>query len=288
MNSSPAIRMERHGNNGDSGNNGEIALIVLQDSARMNPLGRPLQLRLRELLAEVREDTSLRALVLTAEGRGFCVGADLSSMGGAQGGAQGEAQADGRTLGAQTADNMHQLSNRLILDLQQLPVPVVCAINGAAAGAGVGLALAGDVALAARSAYFYLPFLPRLGIVPDLGTTWFIERRLGRARALGLSLLGDRLGAQQAADWGLVWACVDDEALREQALATAARLARLPAGAVLEARRALDHAAASTLEQQLHYEAERQRELVGAPAFMEGVQAFMQKREPVFAPRQPG
>ena len=278
MNSSPAIRMERHGNNG------EIALIVLQDSARMNPLGRPLQLRLRELLAEVREDTSLRALVLTAEGRGFCVGADLSSMGGAQGGAQ----ADGRTLGAQTADNMQQLSNRLILDLQQLPVPVVCAINGAAAGAGVGLALAGDVALAARSAYFYLPFLPRLGIVPDLGTTWFIERRLGRARALGLSLLGDRLGAQQAADWGLVWACVDDEALREQALATAARLARLPAGAVLEARRALDHAAASTLEQQLHYEAERQRELVGAPAFMEGVQAFMQKREPVFAPRQPG
>ena len=284
MNSSPAVRMERHGNNGDSGNNGEIALIVLQDSARMNPLGRPLQLRLRELLAEVREDTSLRALVLTAEGRGFCVGADLSSMGGAQGGAQ----ADGRTLGEQTADNMQQLSNRLILDLQQLPVPVVCAINGAAAGAGVGLALAGDVALAARSAYFYLPFLPRLGIVPDLGTTWFIERRLGRARALGLSLLGDRLGAQQAADWGLVWACVDDEALREQALATAARLARLPAGAVLEARRALDHAAASTLEQQLHYEAERQRELVGAPAFMEGVQAFMQKREPVFAPRQPG
>lgn len=281
MNSSPAVRMERHG---DNGNNGEIALIVLQDSARMNPLGRPLQLRLRELLAEVREDTSLRALVLTAEGRGFCVGADLSSMGGAQGGAQ----ADGRTLGAQTADNMQQLSNRLILDLQQLPVPVVCAINGAAAGAGVGLALAGDVALAARSAYFYLPFLPRLGIVPDLGTTWFIERRLGRARALGLSLLGDRLGAQQAADWGLVWACVDDEALREQALATAARLARLPAGAVLEARRALDHAAASTLEQQLHYEAERQRELVGAPAFMEGVQAFMQKREPVFAPRQPG
>ncbi|WP_279214742.1 enoyl-CoA hydratase-related protein [Delftia acidovorans] len=281
MNSSPAVRMERHGNNG---NNAEIALIVLQDSARMNPLGRPLQLRLRELLAEVREDTSLRALVLTAEGRGFCVGADLSSMGGAQGGAQ----ADGRTLGAQTADKMQQLSNRLILDLQQLPVPVVCAINGAAAGAGVGLALAGDVALAARSAYFYLPFLPRLGIVPDLGTTWFIERRLGRARALGLSLLGDRLGAQQAADWGLVWACVDDEALREQALATAARLARLPAGAVLEAHRALDHAAASTLEQQLHYEAERQRELVGAPAFMEGVQAFMQKREPVFAPRQPG
>lgn len=278
MNSSPAVRMERHGNNG------EIALIDLQDSARMNPLGRPLQLRLRELLAEVREDTSLRALVLTAEGRGFCVGADLSSMGGAQGGAQ----ADGRTLGEQTADNMQQLSNRLILDLQQLPVPVVCAINGAAAGAGVGLALAGDVALAARSAYFYLPFLPRLGIVPDLGTTWFIERRLGRARALGLSLLGDRLGAQQAADWGLVWACVDDEALREQALATAARLARLPAGAVLEARRALDHAAASTLEQQLHYEAERQRELVGAPAFMEGVKAFMQKREPVFAPRQPG
>ncbi len=267
----PAVRMERHG---------DVAVIVHHDSARMNPLGKPFQMRLRALLAEVRGDASIAALVLTAEGRGFCVGADLSSMGGAPG--------DGRTLGEHTADSMHQLSNRLILDLQALPVPVVCAINGAAAGAGVALALAGDVALAARSAYFYLPFLPRLGIVPDLGTTWFIERRLGRARAMGLCLLGDRLPAQQAADWGLIWGCVDDGALRDQALATARRLARLPAGAVLEARRALDAAAAGTLEQQLHYEAERQRELVGAPAFMEGVQAFMQKREPVFAPRQPG
>ena len=267
----PVVRLERHG---------DIALIVHHDSERMNPLGQPFQHQLRALLAQVRADAGIRALVLTAEGRGFCVGADLSALGGA-------APADGRTLGEHTAERMEQLSNRLILDLQDLPVPVVCAVNGAAARAGVGLALAADLTLAARSAYLYLPFLPRLGIVPDLGTTWFLERRLGRARALGLALMGEKLGAQQAADWGLVWACVDDAVLRDEAVAAARRLARLPAGAALEARRALDAAAAGTLAQQLSYEAGRQRELVGGPAFMEGVQAFLQKREPVFPPRQP-
>lgn len=271
MQDTPVVRLERHG---------DIAVIVHHNSARMNPLGLPFQHQLRDLLAQVRADAGIRALVLTAEGRGFCAGADLSTM---------EAPpSDGRTLGEYTAERMEQLSNRLILDLQELPVPVVCAVNGAAAGAGVGLALAADLTLAARSAYFYLPFLPRLGIVPDLGTTWFLERRLGRARALGLALMGEKLGAQQAADWGLVWACVDDAVLRDEAVAAAKRLARLPAGAALEARRALDAAAAGTLAQQLSYEAGRQRELVGGPDFMEGVQAFLQKREPMFTPRQPG
>ncbi|CAB5708036.1 Probable enoyl-CoA hydratase echA8 [Delftia tsuruhatensis] len=271
MQDTTVVRLER---------DGDIAVIVHHDSARMNPLGLPFQHQLRDLLAQVRADTGIRALVLTAEGRGFCAGADLTAMGGAP--------ADGRTLGEYTAERMEQLSNRLILDLQQLPVPVVCAVNGAAAGAGVGLALAADLTLVARSAYFYLPFLPRLGIVPDLGTTWFIERRLGRARAMGLALMGERLGARQAADWGLVWDCVDDAALRDAALSAARRLARLPAGAALEARRALDAAATHTLEQQLCYEAGRQRELVGGPDFVEGVQAFLQKREPAFAPRRPG
>lgn len=258
---------------------GEVAVIALCDAARLNPLSIPLQEQLRAQLAEVAQDRSLRALVLTGEGRGFCVGADLSSIG------SEPDPTDTRSVGDRTADTMQQLSNRLVLDLQQLPVPVVCAVNGAAAGAGAGLALAGDFTLMAESAYLYFPFLPRLGIVPDLGSTWFLERRAGRARALGAALLDGRIAAAQAVDWGLAWAQVPDAALAEQALALAGRLARLPAHAVLEARRALDAAATHTLAQQLHYESERQRELVGGPAFLEGVQAFAAKRPPAFPGR---
>jgi 2-(1,2-epoxy-1,2-dihydrophenyl)acetyl-CoA isomerase len=184
-----------------------------------------------------------------------------------------------------TADAMAELSNPLIEELRALPIPVVCALNGATAGAGVGLALASDLVVAARSAYLYLPFLPRLGIVPDLGTTWFLERLTGRGRAMGLALLGERLSAEDAVRWGLAWACVDDTALPTEALTLARRLARLPAGAALEARRAFDAAAGNTLAAQLAYEAQRQRELIDRPEFAEGVSAFMEKREPTFSAR---
>lgn len=265
------VRLERHG---------DVALVVLNDGARLNPMSMPLQEGLRARLAEAAADNSYRALVLTGDGRGFCVGADLSAISNpGEGG-------DTRSMGERTAETMEALSNRIVLDLQALPMPVVCAINGAAAGAGAGIALAGDFALLADSAYFYFPFLPKLGIVPDLGSTWFLERRVGRARAMSLMLMGERLSAQQAVDWGLAWGRVADAELREQALSLAARLAKLPAHAVIEARRALDAAGSNTLAQQLSYEASRQRELVGGPDFMEGVKAFAQKREPVFASRK--
>ena len=263
------VRLER---------DGDVAILTLANPARLNPLGLGLQQRLRALLAEIRADHGVRAVVLTAEGKGFCVGADLSAMGPATDG-------DARSLGERTADTMQALSNRLILDLHELPVPVVCGVNGACAGAGVGLALAADVVLMARSAYFYLPFIRRLGIVPDLGSTWFIERIAGRGRALALTLLGDRLGAERAVQWGLAWDSVDDTALQAQALALAQRLAKLPAHAALEARRAFDAAAANTLAQQLSYEAERQRVLLDLPSFAEGVAAFSEKREPRFPGR---
>jgi len=263
------VRLER---------DGDVAILTLANPARLNPLGLGLQQRLRALLAEIRADHGVRAVVLTAEGKGFCVGADLSAMGPAGDG-------DARSLGERTADTMQALSNRLILDLHELPVPVVCAVNGACAGAGVGLALAADVVLMARSAYFLLPFISRLGIVPDLGSTWFIERIAGRGRALALTLLGDRLGAERAVQWGLAWDSVDDTALQAQALALAQRLAKLPAHAALEARRAFDAAAANTLAQQLSYEAERQRVLLDLPSFAEGVAAFSEKREPRFPGR---
>ena len=256
---------------------GEIAIITLDNPGKMNPLGLAVQRGLREMLATVRDDHAVRALVITASGGAFCVGADL--------GDQVLAAPSGGALGDRVADTMHALTNRVISDIRALPVPVVAAINGATAGAGVGLALAADVVLAARSAYFYLPFIAKLGIVPDMGTTWFYERLLGRCRATALTLLADRLPAEQAVQWGLIWACVDDADLRGAALALAQRLAQLPAHAVLEVRHAFDAAGQHTLEEQLHYEAERQRKLVDRPEFTEGVRAFLEKREPRFAPR---
>ncbi len=256
---------------------GDVAIIRIANPSRMNPLTQALQIELRAELTRLRADPSVRALLLTGQGKAFCVGADLSSMNATNG--------DARTLGQRTADTMVEQSNPMIEDLRTLPFPVVCALNGAAAGAGVGLALAADVVVAARSAYFYLPFLPKLGIVPDLGTTWFLERLVGRARATGLALLGERLSAEDAARWGVVWACVDDAALADEALAMARRLARLPALAALEARRAFDAAASNGLAAQLAYEAQRQHELIDRPEFAEGVRAFMEKREASFPSR---
>jgi len=254
---------------------GDVAWLRLNIPQRLNPLAQPLQVALRAQLAALREDRSVCALVITGVGKAFCVGADLGAM----------RPPSDKSLGEQTADTMQALSNRLIEDLRSLPFPVVSAVNGPCAGAGVGVALAADIVVAAQSAYFYLPFMPRLGIVPDLGSTWFLQRSAGRARAVGLSLLGERLPAQQALDWGLIWACVPDDQLAAQAQALALRLAQLPAHAAQEIRRTYDHAEGATLPEQLHYEASRQRELIDRPEFAEGVRAFLEKREPKFPPR---
>ncbi len=256
---------------------GATAIITLDNAKKMNPLSLVVQQELCEQLARLRDDSNVRAVVLTANGEAFCAGADLSE--------QMLAAPSGAGLGDRVANTMHSLTNRLISDMRALPVPIVAAVNGVAAGAGVGLALAADVVLAARSAYFYLPFIAKLGIIPDLGTTWFYERLLGRARATALTLLGDRLPAERAEQWGLIWACVDDGELRAEALAMAHRLGRLPAHAALETRNAYDAAGRNGLEEQLQYEAERQRHLVDRPEFGEGLRAFLEKREPRFAPR---
>ena len=266
MSDTDILQFERHD---------DVALLRFNIPQRLNPLTADLQHALRAELARLRTDTTVRALMLTGGGKAFCVGADLGSM----------TPPGGASLGAQTADAMEALSNRVIEDLRSLPFPVVSAVNGPCAGAGVGVALAADVVIAARSAYFYLPFMPRLGIVPDLGTTWFLDRFVGRARATALALLGDRLPAEQAVQWGLIWSCADDAALLDEALALARRLAQLPAHAAPEIRRASDAAGANTLLEQLHYEASRQRELIDRPEFREGVRAFLEKRDPVFPPR---
>lgn len=256
---------------------GNVAVITLNEPATLNPLSARQAEELLDILAKVREDRAVRALMLTGAGKAFCAGANLSGM---------AAHDDsGKTVGQATAETMVTLSNPLILALRELPVPVLTAVNGAAVGGGVGLALAGDVVLAARSAYFYLPSMPRLGLVPDLGASWFIPRQAGRARALALTLLGDRLPAEQAAQWGLIWACVDDTALRDESMKLARRLAALPGHAALEVRRVCEAALVNDLAAQLAYEAKRQRELIDRETFAEGVRAFSERRDPVFPGR---
>ena len=257
------------------GRDGDVAVITLDNPRRRNALSREMQQRLGDLLAEVREDSSIGALLLTAEGNAFCAGADLA----------GNAIPAGQehlSRGQATQKVMEELSNHLITGLRELPVPVVCALPGVAAGAGVGIALAADVVIAARSAYFYLPFIAKLGIVPDLGTTWFLQQLLGRGRATALTLLGDRVSAEKALAWGLVWDCVDDAVLQGEAMRIAGRLARLPAHAAIETRQAYEAARHNDLRAQLQYEAERQRVLLDRPEFEEGVRAFLEKREPEF------
>lgn len=270
--SAPAVtRAERHG---------DVLLLRMVNGAKMNPLSEGLQRELMAHLEAAVADAAVRAVVLTGEGRAFCVGADLASM--------AAHPPDGRSLGQHTAQVMREGTNPLVLALRALPVPVVVALNGVAAGAGVGLALAGDLTIACHDASFLMPFLPRLGIVPDMGSSWFLERRLGRARALGLALLGDRLDAARAAAWGLIWSAEapDGAALEAQALALAQRLAQSPAHVVLEARALFDAAAVRTLPEQLAYEADRQEQLIDGDAFAEGARAFIERREPHFRPRR--
>jgi 2-(1,2-epoxy-1,2-dihydrophenyl)acetyl-CoA isomerase len=254
-----------------------VATLTLNQPERLNPLSPAVVQGLLEAMDRVREDSAVRAVLLTGSGRGFCAGADLADL--------AQRDTSDESLGRQVGRLMEEGGNRVIAGLRELPVPVVCAVNGAAAGGGAGLALAGDVTIAARSAIFYLPFAPALGLVPDMGSSWVLPRRVGRARALGLALLGDKLPAERAAQWGLIWDCVDDAALPGKAREIAGRLAKLPAHAVTEVRALFEAAEHNDLRQQLVAEMQRQQELIDRPCFREGLAAFHERRAPVFPPR---
>src|SRR3954471_5675686 len=193
-----------------------VARITLNRPERLNSFTRQMHAEVRDALAAVAADTTARVLVLTGAGRGFCAGQDLSD----RAVSPGDAPVD---LG----DSIERDYLPLVQGLRALPMPVVCAVNGVAAGAGANVALACDIVVAARSATFIQPFC-RLGLVPDSGGTWLLPRMLGTARALGLSLLGDKLPAEKAAAWGLIWACVDDAELSPTVDKLAAQLAEAP------------------------------------------------------------
>jgi 2-(1,2-epoxy-1,2-dihydrophenyl)acetyl-CoA isomerase len=257
-----------------------VAVATLNEGERMNPLTETVQAGLLEVILRVREDLSIRALLLTARGRAFCSGADLKDFSRRAG-----ELPPGDTLGRYVGRMMDGSGNPILHGLTTLPVPVVCAVNGAAAGGGFGLALAGDLVIAARSAFFFLPFAPALGIVPDMGATWILQRAVGRTRAMGLSLTGGKLTAQKAADWGLIWDCVEDDQLQVEAMKLARQLAALPGHAIAETRALLDAAETNTLEQQLAMESGRQQELIDGEGFSEGMRAFLERRKPKFRGR---
>lgn len=250
-----------------------IAQLTLNRPQRLNAFNEAMHAEMREALAEIGRDASIRALLLTGAGRGFCAGQDLDDRAVAPGGAAVD-------LGASIDRNYRPL----VLALRTLRVPVVCAVNGVAAGAGANLALACDLVVAARSASFIQAFC-KLGLVPDSGGTYFLPRLVGTARALGLALLGERLTAEEAAAWGLIWRCVDDAELVAVATELCARLAQGPTRGLVATRQALHAAAANSLEQQLDLERDLQRELGYGDDYREGVAAFVGKRAPRFTGR---
>ena len=222
----------------------------------------------RGLEAVAKSDA--RVLVLTGAGRGFCAGQDLSDRAVAPAG-------DGVDLG----ESLEKRYNPLIRRLATLEMPVVCAVNGVAAGAGANIALACDIVIAAKSAKFIQSFA-NIGLAPDSGGTWTLPRLAGQARAMGLALTGEPLTAERAEAWGMIWKCVDDDQLRGETDALAAKFASAPTKGLATTKKLLREGATRTLAEQLDVERDAQRMLGRTGDYKEGVASFMEKRQPKF------
>ena len=251
---------------------GAVRVLTLNRPAALNSFTAEMHGRLLAALDEAAADASVRALVLTGAGRGFCAGQDLNDPAMA-----GEGVPD---VGAVIEQRYRPLAERLYA----MPVPTLAAVNGVAAGAGANIAIGCDIVFAARSASFIQAF-SKIGLVPDAGGSWLLPRLVGRARAIGLAMTGDKLPAEEAERIGLIWKCVDDAALMDTALAMAKRLAAMPSRALAATRRVIDAGSRSSLPDAVTLEALTQGELGSAPDFAEGVAAFLAKRAPKFSDR---
>ena len=248
-----------------------IARLTLNRPDKLNSFTGEMHAELRTALDRVQSDHSVRVLVLTGAGRAFCAGQDL-------------ADPDMQMINGKMPDIGNVVEKnykQLVLRLQNLRVPTIAAVNGIAAGAGASVALACDLVIATKSASFLQAF-SKIGLIPDTGGTWFLPQRVGMARAMGLALLADKLPAEKAAEWGLIWECTEDADFVARIDALAKQLSTAPTKALVRTRQAMHAAPGHTLEQQLSMEGGFMRELGWSPDYAEGVAAFMEKRAPKF------
>ena len=250
-----------------------VGRLTLNRPDRLNSFNTVMHGEVADALTQIEGDPGIRAMLLTGAGRGFCAGQDL----GDRAVAPGEAPVD---LG----DSVERYYAPLIRRIAGLGKPVVCAVNGVAAGAGANIALACDVVIAARSARFIQSFAA-IGLIPDSGGTWVLPRLVGQARALGLALTGEPLGAERAETWGLIWRCVDDGALDAEATALAERFASGPTCGLAATKRLIRGAWGHSLDAELDYERDAMRVLGFSDDYREGVAAFAAKRPAVFTGR---
>jgi 2-(1,2-epoxy-1,2-dihydrophenyl)acetyl-CoA isomerase len=244
-----------------------VARLTLNRPDRLNSFNVAMHGEVRDALMNLQQ---ARVLVITGAGRGFCAGQDLGDRAVAPGGAA-----------ADLGESIEKYYKPLVITLRNLPIPVVAAVNGVAAGAGANIALACDLVIATRSASFIQAF-SKLGLVPDSGGTWFLPRLVGTARAMGLAFLGDKLSAEQAAQWGLIWRCVEDAEFTAVVEALARQLADAPTQGLARTKQAIYASWGRSLEEQLDTERDYQRELGRTADYAEGVAAFSQKRTPQF------
>lgn len=267
--------------------NDGIALLTLNRPKALNAVTPDMLAEMIDAVDAVAANDDARVLVMTGEGRGFCAGADLATK-------MSDTKVDipldvphgGKpTRGDYTASSMKALHNPLISKIWHLNKPVISAINGVAAGGGMGLALTCDIAIAARSAKFVCVFGPQLGILPDMGVSYHLQRLVGRARAMGLAFLGEKLPAEKALEWGMIYDVVDDDKLMDEVMAKARKLADGPPLIWPAIRQAFNTSEQNDIDEQLLYEAEGQRIYCATEDFYEATVSFVKKRKPEFKGR---